>query len=86
MSEFVKNLDIRTFRFSSERLNADDYKFVLCGKTYYTDAKFKTEKSFLTIVALDELQAAYKKIAALEKKVAKLTLQNFYLKLNRHGQ
>lgn len=79
MARFAERMKYKSFRLSNYRIRNDDYEFTLGGEKYYVDAKVGNDKSFLTIVALDELKEANSKIAALEKRVAELTLQNIYL-------
>lgn len=69
MRIFKERMPARSFRVTTYQLRKNDYEFTLGGITYYTDAAVGRDKTFLTIVALDELKAANKKIAALEKKL-----------------
>ena len=78
---FAEKLRLTDFRVTPYQMEKDDYTFELGGVTYYTDAAVGRNKKFLTIVALDELKEANKKIAALEKRVAELTIKKIYSEL-----
>ena len=82
MGRFAEKVRLKDFRLTPYQINEDDYKFELGGTTYYTDAAVGKNKSFVTIVALDELKLAKEKIAALEKKVAELTIKKIYSELH----
>lgn len=82
MSDFARKLKIRSLGVSSWRQNPDDYEFTIGGKTYFMDAKSRSDKSFLTVAVLDELEIANKKIALLEAEVGRQAVQNLYRRLN----
>ncbi len=67
---------------SSKRFSPDDYEFTIGGKTYFMDAKSRSDKSFLTVAVLDELEIANKKIALLEAEVGRRAVEKLYRRLN----
>jgi len=82
----TEGLELREVTISTEPHAPDDVPFRIRKTTYYMGKKSVEQPDFLTGIIIRELNAAYRKIADLEKKIAKLKIKAARLEGYREGQ